>query len=230
MKRTVILISTLLVLTILISSCNNIDPVITHTDDTTDTYTVETNGDTDDKGNNDEKIEYKAYGGGEDKLLTVDGAVVDTGEFAIRAYELYYMLGQDSFNNINGIDISALTQFAFCHLFYDELYKMPHGSMIYRQAAQEDIDRCIEQYFGKNDIDSTKSVLYNRGKRAFEMWQPEYGTDIYYNVNNAEIDGLYVIIDVSFYSDPAKSEILNDIELKLYIDNGNAVINSMKVK
>ncbi|MBQ7699144.1 MAG: hypothetical protein IJT49_02240 [Clostridia bacterium] len=228
MKKYILIIPLLLIVTAL-ASCSNIDPVITHTDDTTDTYKVDTDDGTQKNNDHNDTVEYKAYGGGEDKLLSVDGAVVDTGEFAIRAYELYYMLGQTDFQNINGIDVSALTQFAFCHLFYDELYKMPGGSMMYRQASQEDIDRCIEQFFGKNEIDTTKSVLYNRGKRVFEMWQPEYGTDIYYNVNSAEIDGVEVIIDVTFYSDINKSEQLNNIVLKLSIENNSAVISAMKV-
>ena len=228
MKKYILIIPLLLIVTAL-ASCSNIDPVITHTDDTTDTYKVDTDDGTQKNNDHNDTVEYKAYGGGEDKLLSVDGAVVDTGEFAIRAYELYYMLGQTDFQNINGIDVSALTQFAFCHLFYDELYNMPGGSMMYRQASQEDIDRCIEQFFGKNEIDTTKSVLYNRGKRVFEMWQPEYGTDIYYNVNSAEIDGVEVIIDVTFYSDINKSEQLNNIVLKLSIENNSAVISAMKV-
>lgn len=229
MKKNIVLIA-LLIMLFIFSSCDNIDPVVTHDERSTDTYEVDTNNVTYNEDKQNGNTEYKAYGGGEDKLLTVDGTVVDTGEFAIRAYELYYMLGQGNFKSVNDIDVGALTQFAFCHLFYDELYKMPHGSMIYRQASQEEIDRCIEQFFGKNDIDSTASVLYNRGKRAFEMWQPEYGTDVFYTVNSAEIDGLFVIINVTFYTDINKTEQQNNIELKLSVENGSAVINSMEIK
>lgn len=229
MKKLILTALSIAILSAIIS-CDNIDPVVTHITDSTDTYEVDTGVTADSGKENNEKKEYKAYGGGEDRLLTVDGVTVDTGEYAIRAYELYFMLGQDSFDNITGIDVSAVTQFAFCHLFYDELYKMPNGNMMYRQATQEEIDRCVERFFGKNDIDTTKSVLFNRGKRVFEMWQPEYGTDIYYNINSAEPDGLDVLIDVTFYNDLNKTEPKKNIVINVSIEDNNAVISSMKVK
>ena len=99
-------------------------------------------------------------------------------------------------------------QFCFCHLYYDDLTDMPASGNRIREATVDDIRVQLLKFFGSVSTDLTMADLYNRGKGVFEMWEPLYGTDIYYDASVAAAgDDTYKVTTV-FYNDPAKTERL----------------------
>ena len=131
---------------------------------------------------------------------------IDADALANRSYELRYLIAAKKFDSPADLSVNALVQFAFCHLFYENLIDMPTSGNKLREASADDIKLEILKQFGSVDIDITKADLYNSGKKQFEMWEPHYGTEIFYDVNVvADSDNCYKAI-TTFYTDSSKSE------------------------
>ena len=69
-------------------------------------------------GENVNENEFNAYGDGLTDAVTVKGVKVDVNAFALRSYELAFLIGTNSFKKAQKISVDALTQYAFAHLFY----------------------------------------------------------------------------------------------------------------
>ena len=209
----------------LFCSCENVNPVINQEkDDKTDSAEniVHNNG-----SDNEEKIAYTAYGDGMEHIETVKGVEVNADEYALRAFELVFLMAQKSFSKIEDIPVDVLVQYAFCHLFFDNLYEMPHEGVVYKDAQLSEIKAVVEKYFGKNNIDLKKSVLYNSGKKKFEMWQPGYGTDVYYTINSVEVNDSDVLIDITFFNEKEKATLKGYVELTLQVKNKKIIMSKL---
>lgn len=152
---------------------------------------------------------------------------INADALAHRSYELRYLLGQEKFTSPDDISPSALVQFAFCHIYYENLTDMPSSGNKLRTASADDIKLQILKYFGSVSVDITKADLYNSGKKQFEMWEPHYGTEIYYDteIKHAGTD-TYKVTAV-FYSDEAKTEKTGKTVLTVEDSSGRAIIKKM---
>lgn len=131
---------------------------------------------------------------------------IDADALAQRSYELRYLLAQEKFNAPEDISVNALVQFAFCHIYYEDLTAMPRTGNRLRETTADEIRMQLLKYFGSVSVDITKANLYNAGRQQFEMWEPHYGTDIYYDVVVRRAgDDTYRVI-TTFYTDATKTE------------------------
>ena len=224
---TVASVAILLCLSSLLFSCKNVNPNVSSSDTETEgaeISVVQTAAVTE---KNDDK--FVCIGGGREQPQVVDGVTVDVGAMARRSYELCFMLAQTKFGSASDISLDAAVQFAFCLIFYDDLWAMPASGDIYCTASVEEIEDKLEELFGKNDFDVKKSFLYSPGLGKFEMFQPNYGQNLYYNVDSAEAAGAngdFTII-TTFYTDSEKTNVLGRTELTVGIADGKAFIKSM---
>lgn len=152
---------------------------------------------------------------------------IDSDALANRSYELRYLLAVKSFDSPADISVNALVQFAFCHMFYENLVDMPTSGNKLREASADDIKLEIMKYFGSVDVDITASNLYNSGKEKFEMWEPHYGTEIFYDVN-VVVDSVncYKVV-TTFYTDSSKSEQKGRTVLTVKDVGGQVTIQSL---
>ena len=175
------------------------------------------------------EVKNVCVGGGRDNPQTVDGVTVDVAKLALRSYELCFLFAQKSFDDYSKINVDAAVQYAFCLLFYDELWQMPSSGDVYRSASVDEIEGKLKELFGKNDINVKKSYLYSSALDKFEMFQPNYGRSVYYNVDSAEVsgdDGEFRIF-TTFYTDVSKSNIFGRTVLTVGFADGAAFIKSM---
>ena len=218
----------LIIMATLAVSCSNIDPNVEQgTKGESDVGTDAVPEDSTAPEEND--YEVTAVGGGRDEVKEIDGVSVDVGAFARRSYELCFLLGQTSFNSVDEISLDAAVQFAFCHLYYEELWQMPVGVDVYRTATVEEISKKLEEYFGENKIDPAKSVLYTASQKKLEMYQPKYGVGVFYNVDSFEKtgdDGIYEII-TTFFTGRNKTEVNGRTTMKIKIVEDRAIIVGM---
>ena len=208
------------------TSCQNQDPNVrqTETGRTSDTA-IEKSGET-----TKENESYRAIGDGEEHIETVKDVKIDADEYALRGYELAFMFAQKDFDKIDEIPVDVLVQFAFCHIYFDNLYEMPHKAVVYRDTDMKEMKEAVEKYFGKNDVDLSKSILYTPGRKKFEMWQPEYGTNIYYTINSTTVKGSRLIIDATFFNEESKETAKGSIELTVAVKNSKPYISGLKTK
>ena len=82
-------------------------------------------------------------------------------------------------------------------------------------------------YFGRDDFDVKKSVLYNPGKQIFEMWIPEYGCNIYYKIDAVNIDKDKAEIITTFYNELKRKTMLGRTTIGIEIKDGKPVISSL---
>ena len=226
--KIVSLIIALIIFASLAASCGNIDPNVdqgTKDENTVGADSASGSGTTAE----DDVYEVIAVGGGRDGVKEINGVSVDVGAFARRSFELCFLLGQTSFNSIDEMSLDAAVQFAFCHLYYEELWQMPVGVDVYRAATVEDISAKLEEYFGENKIDPAKSVLYTASQKKVEMYQPKYGVGVFYNVDSFEAisdDGVYEII-TTFFTGRNKTDVIGRTTMKIRIAEDRAIIVSM---
>lgn len=148
---------------------------------------------------------------------------INKDELANRSYELHFLFGQDKFSSPDELSPNVLVQFAFCHIYYENLCKMPTTGMKMRETTADEINTQILRYFGKVTTDITKSDLFDKSANKFKMWEPQYGTEIFYDsklVKNSE--GLYVCT-TTFYTNSEKQDILSKTVLTAE-DNGDRAI------
>lgn len=140
-------------------------------------------------------------------LSDQSGKDFDPVLYTKRLYELKYQFGADGFGSVSELSISAVVQFAFCHIYYDSLTDMPDGkTMLFRQVLPESISDEIYSLFGENSVDVKKSDLYNKKNGLIEMWQPKLGTEVYANaVCEKAGDGRYKVT-ATFFKEADKTK------------------------
>ena len=219
MKRYIILF---LVFIFLFCGCDNPNPNININSD--NGYSGYMNSSTDmnisDGGNNNEGSNNSNSSSTE--ILNAP-AHINKDDLANRSYELHFLLGVDKFSSPNELSPNVIVQFAFCHIYYKNLCSMPTTGMKLRETNRNNIEDQISKYFGKVSTDITKSDLYNKASKVFKMWEPTYGTSIFYDATLTKNgEGLYVC-STTFYTDSSKKNISGKTVLTV-ADNGDRAI------
>ncbi len=210
---------------VLISLCScGIDPNVKQNENKTTKYQIATTK----SSENIDENEFNAYGDGLCDAVTVKGVKVDVNAFALRSYELAFLIGTNSFKKAQKISVDALTQYAFAHLFYKDLYKISNSGAVYKEATNKKLQDELKKHFGKMKVDLKKSSLYNKGNKRFEMWLPEYGSNVYYRIDAADVSGDKVVIKTLFFNEMKKSTKLGKTQITVKIKNKKPIISSLK--
>ena len=233
MKRYILLV---LVLIFVLCGCNNQNPNINaddgysgYLDSSTDTSAdtnndINTDADTSNSGNNNAGSQHSNSSNTE--ILNAP-SYINTDDLANRSYELHFLLGVDEFSSPNELPPNVIVQFAFCHIYYKNLCSMPTTGMKLRETNRNNIEAQISKYFGDVSTDITKSDLYNKATKVFKMWQPTYGTSIFYDAaltKNSE--GLYVCT-TTFYTNSSKKNISGKTVLTVADTGDRAIIKKL---
>ena len=173
---------------------------------------------------------FHAYGKGKTEPVTVNGVQVNVSDFAVRSYEIAYMMAQTKFDSVSELPVDFLVQYAFSHHLFKNLNEMNNKAMQYRTATEADIKKVLKEHFGTDAIDVTKSVLYNPEKKLFEMWIPEYGTNIYYTVDAVNTEGAKAEIITTFYNELKRETMLGRTVMTVEVKDGAAVISALKTE
>ena len=226
MKRFIILF---LVFIFALCGCNNQNPNIninpdngysgylnSSTDTSTETSTVTSAETTNSSASNTELLNIPEY--------------INKDELANRSYELHFLLGVDKFSSPNELSPNVIVQFAFCHIYYENLCSMPTTGMKLRETNRNNIEDQISKYFGKVSTDITKSDLYNKASQKFKMWEPTYGTKIFYDSTlTKNNEGLYVCT-TTFYTNSTKKNIQGKTVLTVEDNGSRAIIKKLSSK
>ena len=154
-------------------------------------------------------------------------AYINKDDLANRSYELCFLLGQDGFSSPNELAPNVIVQFAFCHIYYGNLCSMPTTGMKLRETTRNEIEAQISKYFGNVSTDVTKSDLYNKADQKFKMWEPKYGTAIFYDTTlTKNNEGLYVST-TTFYTDATKKNIQGKTVLTVEDNGSRAIIKKL---
>ena len=173
-------------------------------------------------------MQRKRRASGKTDPVTFKNVEVDVNAFALRSHELAYMIGETKFDSPDELSVDAATQFGFTHIFYEDFYKIDNRAVAFRTVKSEQIKEQLEKYFGKNSIDPEKSILYNPKTKKLEMWLPEYGTNMYYNIDAVQEEGDALEITTTFYREKAKSTLLCKTVISVGIEDGKPVILRLK--
>ena len=223
MKRFIILF---LVFIFALCGCNNQNPNIninpdngysgylnSSTDTSTETSTVTSAETTNSSASNTELLNIPEY--------------INKDELANRSYELHFLLGVDKFSSPNELPPNVIVQFAFCHIYYTNLCSMPTTGMKLRETTGKEIEAQISKYFGNISTDITKSDLYNKASQKFKMWEPTYGTKIFYDSTlTKNNEGLYVCT-TTFYTNSTKKNIQGKTVLTVEDNGSRAIIKKL---
>ena len=223
MKRFIILF---LVFIFALCGCNNQNPNIninpdngysgylnSSTDTSTETSTVTSAETTNSSASNTELLNIPEY--------------INKDELANRSYELHFLLGVDKFSSPNELPPNVIVQFAFCHIYYTNLCSMPTTGMKLRETTGNEIEAQISKYFGNISTDITKSDLYNKASQKFKMWEPTYGTKIFYDSTlTKNNEGLYEC-STTFYTDSTKKNIYGKTVLTVEDNGSRAIIKKL---
>ena len=214
-------------------SCKNVDPNVKSKEDSETEARVDDRGGraavTDAETTGEAEARATCVGGGRDQSQVVDGVTVDVRKMALRSYELCFMLAQTNFASPKDISAESAVQFAFCLLYYDELWRMPATGDVYRKATVNEIEKKLSELFWDTKFDVKTSPLYSTGLDRFEMFEPHYGQSIYYNVDSAEASeksGKFEIF-TTFFEDSAKTKVLGRTVLTVEIHDGGAYISAL---
>ena len=224
-KRTVCFLLVVLMLAFALASCNT-DPNVKQDEEETKSYDVKLGEDEEEK----ELEGFHSYPAGKTDPVTVDGVEVSVTDFSLRAYELAYMIAQPKFDSADSIPVDALVQFAFAHVYFNNLNEMDNKKTEYRTASESQIRQQLKIYFGKDDFKVKDSVLYNAGKEMFEMWLPDYGCNIYYNIDAVDVDGSAAEITTTFFKELDRNAMLGRTKIKVKIKDGEPVIDSLSAE
>ena len=232
MKRCVIL---LLIIIFTFCSCANPNPNINtnaNTDNSSSSFNqnINTNGNESTNkitnSNGDTGAETTHSSASNTELLNVP-EYINKDELANRSYELHFLLGVDKFSSPNELAPNVIAQFAFCHIYYENLCSMPTTGMKLRETTGNEIEAQISKYFGNVSTDITKSDLYNKASQSFKMWQPTYGTAIFYDaVLTKNTKGLYEC-STTFYTDSTKKNIYGKTVLTVEDNGSRAIIKKL---
>lgn len=224
LKKTFCVILSAVSVALLCASCS-VDPNVKQ-EETTKSYSVESGKDQEEK----ELSGFHSYAAGKTDPVTVNGVEISVTDFSLRAYELAYMIAQPKFTSADNIPIDALVQFAFAHVYFPNLNEMNNKSMQYRYANEDQIKEQLMTYFGSDKFKIKESVLYNSGKKFFEMWIPKYGCNIYYNIDtvNTKEDGAEIV--TTFYNELKRETLFGKTTINVKIKDGKPVIDSLSAE
>lgn len=235
MKRCVIL---LLIIIFTFCSCANPNPNINtnaNTDNSSSSFNqnINTNGNESTNkitnSNGDTGAETTNSSVSNTELLNVP-EYINKDELANRSYELHFLLGVDKFSSPNELAPNVIAQFAFCHIYYTNLISMPTTGMKLRETTGNEIEAQISKYFGNISTDITKSDLYNKASQKFKMWEPTYGTKIFYDSTlTKNNEGLYVCT-TTFYTNSTKKNIQGKTVLTVEDNGSRAIIKKLSSK
>lgn len=214
-----------LMFAMLFASCG-VDPNVKQDEEATKDYAVKINEEKEEK----ELSGFHSYASGKIDPVTVDGVEVSVTDFSLRAYELAYMMAQPNFTSADSIPIDALVQFAFSHIYFKNLNEMNNKAMQYRDATEAQIKEQLMTFFGTDNFKVKNSVLYNSGKKIFEMWIPEYGCNIYYTVDAVNTDSDSAEIVTTFYNEFERETLLGRTTITVKIKDGKPVIDSLSAE
>ena len=99
------------------SACG-VDPNVKQEDEATADYKVKI----DDEDQETERDGYYAYGKGKTDPVKIGDVTVNVKDYAVRSYELGFMMAQKKFDKPKDIPLEAAVQYAFIHVFYDDFY------------------------------------------------------------------------------------------------------------
>ncbi|MBQ9680557.1 MAG: hypothetical protein IJV48_07745 [Ruminococcus sp.] len=228
-SRLIFCVSALCILTMLtastLSGCG-VDPNVKQEEEASTEYKVDIGGDEEEA----EGEGFHAYGKGKTDSIELDGVEVSVQDFAVRSYELAYMLAQGNFEKPEEIALDAAVQYAFAHIYFEDLYTIENKAVRYRSATEEQIREKLRELFGTDDFDVTASVLYQPSKQSFEMWMPAYGTNIYYNIDAVNIDGSKAEIITTYYNEFKRSTLFGRTTMTVAVKDGKPVIQSLKTE
>ncbi len=200
------LVLVLVMLTGMLCSCNNVNPNV---------------------GTDKEETNKNNYTSSTSKVDKSVPEYVNGDDLANRSYELSFLLAQKKFNSPNEIGVNALVQYSFCHLYYDNLIEIPTNGTQLRTATVDEMADEIKKEFGDVTTDIKTSDLYNGAKNCFEMWEPPYGRDIYYDVEVSGQGNDTYKANTTFYTDSTKEEILGRTILTVKDVNQKMVIQRL---
>lgn len=231
MKRCIIL---LLFIVFTLCSCANPNPNI-HTGDDYSGYNGSANTDsgastsdenTNTENNGDNSAQTNTPSASTAEVLDAP-KYINKDDLVNRSYELHFLLGVDKFSSPNELAPNVIAQFAFCHIYYENLCSMPTTGMKLRETTSDKIQAQISKYFGNVSTDITKSDLYNKASQSFKMWQPTYGTAIFYDaVLTKNTKGLYEC-STTFYTDSTKKNIYGKTVLTVEDNGSRAIIKKL---
>ena len=221
-KKSMCLVFAVLIFSVFFSSCG-VDPNVKQEKEATKDYAVSISGEEEEK----ELEGFHSYGTGKCDPVTVDGVEVNVSDFALRSYELAYMIAQPSFASVDDIPVDPLVQFAFSHVYFKNLNEMNNKAMQYRDASESQIKEQLIRYFGRDDFKIKDSMLYNSGKDIFEMWIPEYGCNIYYQIDAVNVDKGKAEIITTFYNELKRETMLGRTTIVVTIKDSKPVIASL---
>lgn len=207
------------------SACS-VDPNVKQEETQSEDYQVKIDGEEEEK----ELEGYHAYGNGKTDPVKVDGVEVSVKDFAVRSYELAYMMAQKSFDKPEDIPLDAAVQYAFLHIFYKDFYTIKNKATQYRSAEEQQITNSLKKQFGTDNFDVTSSMLYNAEKKIFEMWIPSYATNIYYTIDAVNVDGNKAEIITTFYNELKRETLLGKATITVEVKDGKPVIVSLKAE
>ena len=229
MKHSMIKMISLLLavfLSLAVFSACGVDPNVKQKEETASEYEVKIDGE-------EEEVEregFYAYGKGKTDPVEVGGVEVSVTDFAVRSYELAFLMAQKNFKTPKDIPLDAAVQYAFTHIFYNDFYHITNKAAQYRSASEQQIRDSLKEQFGTDDFKVTSSMLYNPGKEIFEMWIPSYGTNIYYIIDAVNVDGDQAEIVSTFYNELARKTLLGKATITVKIQDGRPVIASLKAE
>ena len=200
------------------------DPTVVATQETTEDYQVINPGDAPEAT---ERDGFHEYGTGKTDPIDVNGTQVNVCDFALRSYELAYMMALE-FARPTDLPVDAVVQYALIHVYFTDFYSINNKTMLYRSASEEAVRDELKKQFGTDDFDIKDSVLYNPEKKVFEMWTPAYGTNIYYNIDAVNIKGDEAEIITTFFNELKHSTMLGRATITVKVQDGKPVIASLK--
>ena len=225
MIKTISIILAILLFAAVFSACG-VDPNVKQEEKATADYQVKI----EDEEEEVEREGFYAYGKGKTDPVTVNGVEVSVKDFAVRSYELAYLMAQKSFDKPEDIPLDAAVQYAFTHIFYKDFYNINNKAAQYRSAEEKQVRDSLTEQFGTDDFDVTSSMLYNPGKKIFEMWVPSYGTNIYYIIDAVNVGSDQAEIVTTFYNEFARQTLLGHATITVKIKDGKPVIHSLKAE
>ena len=216
-----------IILSVAVFSACSVDPNVKQDESAaTSDYSVRIDGE-------EEEVEHEsfyAYGKGKIDPVEVGGVEVNVKDFAVRSFELAYMMAQKSFNSPKDIPLDAVVQYGFVHIFYKDFHTITNKSVQYRSTNEEQLRAVLKEQFGTDDFDVTSSMLYNPGKKIFEMWIPAYGTNIYYIIDAVNVGSDQAEIVTTFYNELSRSTLLGRATITVKIQDKKPVIYSLKAE
>lgn len=166
--------------------------------------------------------------------IAVTGDVSDNFDATLytkRLYELKVQFAVSGFHSISDLTPSVVVEYAFCHLYYDSLVDMPEEkNMLLREVLPDSISSEVKELFGENQVDITKSDLYESDKKLFEMWQPKLRASVYANSVCTKLSDTSYQLTSTFYKTEDKTEILSTVIGVFVKQNDHYILTGMQTK